>query len=95
MKTHTDNLKIRIGATLLAVSYAVVGAFSLHMSGAAPDANLADRSFWMGVTFLIAAGLALPISWLVADLSNIWCIPPRQSPLSRISKNPGDDQSKP
>ena len=92
MKIHTDNLIIRIGATLLGVGYAVVGAFSLHMSGAAPDANLADRSFWMGVTFLIAAVLALPISWLVADLSNIWCIPPRKSPLKRITNDPVDDQ---
>ena len=89
MKIHTDNLVIRIGATLLAVGYAGVGLFSLAMSGEAPSATLADRSFWMGVTFLIAAALALPVSWLVADLSNIWCIPPRQSRLDRINKDDG------
>ena len=83
-----------MGATLLAVDCAVVGAFSLHIGGAATDADLTDSSFWMGVTFLIAAGLALPISWLVADLRNIWCIPPQQSSISRISENPGDDKSK-
>ena len=89
MKIHTDNLTIRIGATLLSIGYAGVGAFALAMSGEAPDALLADRSFWMGVTFLIAAALALPVSWLVADLSNIWCIPPRQNRLNRIDKKNG------
>ena len=89
MKIHTDNLTIRIGATLLGIGYAGVGAFSLVMTDEAPNAVLADRSFWMGVTFLIAAALALPVSWLVADLSNIWCIAPRKTPLKRVDKNDG------
>ncbi len=87
MKIHTDNLVIRVGATLLSIGYAVVAVFSLHMSAEAPNPVLADRAFWMGITFLIAAGLALPISWLVADLSNIWCIPPRKSRLDRIAND--------
>ncbi|MEM7751192.1 MAG: hypothetical protein AAF346_23265, partial [Pseudomonadota bacterium] len=81
-------------ATLLSIGYAAVAMFSLHMSAEAPNPVLADRAFWLGITFLIAAGLALPISWLVADLSNIWCIPPRRSRLDRIShdRNPGPPQ---
>lgn len=78
MMIKTDNLVIRIGATLLAAGWAAVGVFALTMSGDAPTVELADRARWMGITFLIAALIAVPVSWLVADLSNIWCIPPRQ-----------------
>ncbi len=84
MKLYTNNIVLRICATLLAIGWAVVGLFALSMVGQAPDAELADRAFWMGVTFLIAAAAALSVSWLVADLSNIWCIAPRRTKQRRI-----------
>ena len=83
-KLHTDNLVVRVGATLLAIGWVVAGAFAIYMSNQAPTADLADRALWMGITFCVAAGVALPVSWLVSDLSNIWCIPPRKTPQRRI-----------
>lgn len=84
MRVYTHNLVIRIGATFLAAGYAAVGLYAVQASWQAPTAYLADRAFWLGVTFLIAGFLAFAVSWLVADLSNIWCIPPRKTPQPRL-----------
>jgi len=84
MRLQTNNLVTRIGATLLAAAWGSAGIFAITMSLNAPTPDLAERSFWMGVTFLIATAIAIPVSWLVADLSNIWCIPPRRTPQPRI-----------
>ena len=93
MKIHTDNLVIRIGATILAIGYGIVGFYSISVSGEAPNMDLADRAFWMGTTFLVAAVIALPVSWLVADLSNIWCIPPRRTRQRRLGEHDPPQQS--
>lgn len=84
MRIQTTHLGLRIGATLLAIGYGVVGWYAVSVSSEAPTIELADRAFWMGTTFIIASVLAATVSWLVADLSNIWCIPPRRTPQSRI-----------
>ncbi len=83
MQVHTSNLPLRIGATLTGIGYGVVGAYAITASTDAPSPELADRAFWLGTTFVIAAVLAIAISWLVSDLSNIWCIPPRRTPPPR------------
>ena len=87
LQIQTSNLWMRIGATVLAAGWAVVGIFSIHMSAEAPNADLAGRAFWMGITFLIAAASAVVVSWLVRDLSNIWCIPAKRSKLTRLDKD--------
>jgi hypothetical protein len=87
VKIQTNNLWMRIGATLLSLCYGIVGGFSIYMSWQAPNADLEDRAFWMGVTFLIAAICAISVSWTVRDLSNIWCIPSKKTKYPR----PGDD----
>ncbi len=79
MKIHTAGIGTRVAATLLGIGFLAVGATSLSMTGSAPDAYLADRALWMGVTFLVAGIAAIAVSWLVADLSNIWCKPPPRS----------------
>lgn len=84
MKIYASGLGLRIGATLLGVGYGIVGAFSIWKSGAAPSPELADRALWMGITFLIASVLSIGVSWLVQDLSNIWCRPPRKTRLDRV-----------
>jgi hypothetical protein len=76
VKINTTGLGTRVGATLLGVGFLAVGATSIAMSRGAPDAYLADRALWMGFTFLVAGVAAIAVSWLVADLSNIWCSPP-------------------
>lgn len=87
MKIQTSKLMTRIGASLVGIGYAAVGVFSISMSFQAPNDDLAGRAVWMGVTFLIAAVLAISVSWLVRDLSNIWCIPAKRSKQQRL----GDD----
>lgn len=84
MKIQTEKIWLRIGATVIGAGWAAVGLFSIHMSGQAPNADLAGRAFWMGVTFLIAAVLAIFVSWLVKDLSNIWCIPAKKTKYPRL-----------
>ncbi len=88
MKLHTDNLLIRIGATVMGTGYAAFGGYAVAVSSEAPTAELADRALWMGITFLIAAVLAVGVSWLVADLSNIWCVAPRKTPQKRLPSDP-------
>ena len=87
MNIQTSNLALRMGATLMGTCYGIIGAFSIHMSHQAPDADLAGRAFWMGVTFLIASVLAISVSWLVQDLSNIWCIPAKKSKQTRLGSD--------
>lgn len=87
MRIQTSNLWLRVGATLVGAGYGAIGAFSIAMSDQAPDADLAGRAFWMGVTFLIAAVLAISVSWLVKDLSNIWCIPAKRSKQTRLGSD--------
>ena len=49
---------MRIGATATGIGYAVVGIFTpSSVSTDAPNPELADRALWLGITFLIAAGL--------------------------------------
>jgi|GEM_PF-653538 len=78
MRLHTTGLGTRIGGSALGAGFLVVGAFAMTASGEAPNAAVADRAFWMGATFAFAGLCALAVSWLVADLSNIWCAPPRR-----------------
>ena len=79
VRIYTTGLGTRVAATLLGIGFLAVGATSLAMSPSAPDAYLAGRALWMGITFLVAGVAAIAVSWLVADLSNIWCKPPRRS----------------
>lgn len=78
MKIHTTGLGTRVAATLLGMGFLAVGATSLAMIPSAPNAYLADRALWMGLTFLVAGVAAIAVSWLVADLSNVWCKQPRR-----------------
>ena len=77
MKIYTNNIGFRLMATVIGIGYGVVGLYALAVSEQAPSAMLVDRAFWLGVTFLVASVAAVAVTWLVADLSNIWCRAPR------------------
>lgn len=79
MKIHTTELGTRVAATLLGTGFLAVGVTSLVVSSNAPDAYVADRAQWLGFTFVVAGLAAIAVSWLVADLTNIWCKPPSRS----------------
>jgi hypothetical protein len=78
MKLHTGNLGTRLGGTALGVGFLAIGTFAVSVSGKAPDAAVGDRAFWLGATFAFAGVCAVAVSWLVDDLSNIWCSQPRR-----------------
>jgi hypothetical protein len=78
MKLHTSGIGTRLAGSALGLGFLVIGAFALGVSGDAPNASVADRTFWLGATLAFAGVCALAVSWLVADLSNIWCSPPRR-----------------
>ena len=78
MRLYTSRIGTRISGTALGLGFLVIGVFALSMSGQAADASVADRAFWLGVTFAFAGVSAITVSWLVSDLSNIWCTPPRR-----------------
>lgn len=77
MKLHTDQLNIRIPATILGIFFLCFGVYSLIGGSLHTDPYIADRAFWFGVTLILAGLLAIAISWLVQDLHNIWCVYPR------------------
>jgi hypothetical protein len=91
MKLHVSDIGTRLGGTALGLGFLAIGVFALSISGQAPDAAVADRTFWMGATFAFAGIAATAVSWLVADLSNIWCSPPRQLYGRRPARKPPDD----
>lgn len=77
MRIHHDQLPMRIGGTLVAVMFLLVGWYALF-GGEAVDPQLRERAFGFGISSLIAGSIALPVSWLVRRLDNIWCAPPRK-----------------
>jgi hypothetical protein len=79
MRIYTTDLGTRLAGTALGLGFGAIGAFAVFVSPDAPDAIAQDRSLWLGVTFLVAGASALSLSWLLADLSNVWCRPPRRS----------------
>lgn len=81
---------MRIGGTLVALFFLFVGYYALFGGGDAVDPLLRDRAFGFGISALIAGAIALPVSWLVKRLDNIWCAPPRQGWFRTTSSGRSD-----
>ena len=79
MRIYTNQLAIRCLGTLIGLGFLAVGAYA--MFGA--DESVADfalqRAWWFGLTALVGGAWAIGVSWLDADLSGVWCRPPRRS----------------
>ncbi|MBL6951765.1 MAG: hypothetical protein ISR50_03980 [Alphaproteobacteria bacterium] len=80
MRIYHDDLWRRTGGGLFGLGLCAVGVFSLLQIPNAPDAMLADRALWLGITMIIAGIAAILASWLAPDLSGIWCRSPRFPP---------------
>jgi hypothetical protein len=78
MRIRTTDLRTRLAGSALGLGFAAIGAFAILVSPDAPDTIVQDRSLWLGITFLVAGVAAFSVSWLVSDLSNVWCRPPRR-----------------
>jgi hypothetical protein len=79
MRIYTTDLGTRLAGSALGIGFAAVGAFAILLRETAPDVAVQNRSLWLGITFVIAGIAAFSVSWLVSDLSNVWCRPPRRS----------------
>jgi uncharacterized membrane protein HdeD (DUF308 family) len=79
MRIYTSGLGTRLAGSALGLGFAVIGAFAVVLRENAPDAAVQNRSLWLGITFLVAGIAAFSVSWLVSDLSNVWCRPPSRS----------------
>ena len=77
MRIHVDKLGIRMGGTLLGAGYLALGVYALVGGDGSLDAVTRERALGFGVTFVLAGICAVAVSWLAADLSNIWCRHPR------------------
>jgi len=77
MRVHRDQLPTRISGTLLGAAFLCVGCYALF-GGEGLDPLVRERAHGFGVATLIAGLVAIPTSWLVKRLDNIWCAPPRR-----------------
>ena len=80
MQIYRDDIWRRMGGALVGVGLCTFGIYSLTMVPHAPDAVLADRAMWWGITLNVAGIAAFLLSWLAPDLSGIWCRSPRFPP---------------
>ena len=78
LRIHRDRLPTRIAGSLLGLGFVAIGLYALLGGGPDLDAVARERALGFGVAALIAGLLAVPVSWLVARLDNIWCAPPRR-----------------
>ncbi len=80
MRIYRDDIWRRSGGALVGIGLCAFGIYSLTMVPQAPDATLADRAMWWGITLNIAGVASLLLSWLAPDLSGVWCRSPRFPP---------------
>ena len=80
MRIYRNDLWRRTGGALFGLGLCAFGIFSLLQISHAPNAMLADRALWLGITMNIAGAAAILTSWLAPDLSGIWCRSPRFPP---------------
>ena len=77
MRIHRDQLATRVAGSLLGLGFIAAGLFAIFGAPDGLDAGLRAHARGFGITALIAGGIAVPVSWLVERLDNIWCAPPR------------------
>ena len=78
MRLHRDELVMRIGGTLVGLGFLLMGLYALFGGGDALDPVVRERAEGFGISAVIAGLIAIPVSWLVKRLDNIWCAPPRR-----------------
>ena len=77
LRIHVSRLPVRIAGSLLGLGFLLVGLYALFGGGDVVDAALRERARGFGVSAVLAGLVAIPTSWLVDRLDDIWCAPPR------------------
>ena len=83
VRIHTDRPAIRVLGTLTGAGFLAVGTYAIFGADASVAEALRERATWFGITALVGGVWAIALSWLDADLSDVWCRPPRS-----ISRKP-------
>ena len=79
MRIYTNQLAIRCLGTLIGFGFLAVGAYAMLGGDETVAAFALERAWWFGLTTLVGGAWAIGVSWLEADLSGVWCRPPRRS----------------
>jgi hypothetical protein len=80
VRFHTNQLAMRVLGTLTGLAFLAIGAYAVLGGDASVGEQARERTWWFGVTALVAGAWAIGASWLDSDLSGIWCRPPRRRP---------------
>ena len=78
MGIKQSNLGFRLMATAIAVGFLAIGSYALLGGDDTVTALQRERANGFGWTAIIGGLSALGLTWLVEDLSNIWCRPPKR-----------------
>ena len=78
MRLYTNQFAIRCLGTLAGIGFVAIGAYAMLGGDDTVSAHALARAWWFGVTALIGGIWAIGVSWLVPDLSGVWCRQPRR-----------------
>jgi len=78
LRIHRSLLPLRIAGSLLGLGFLLLGLYALFGGGDTVEAVLRERARGFGISAVIAGLVAIPTSWMVERLDDIWCAPPRQ-----------------
>ena len=78
MRLRADRLLTRISGTAVGAGFCLLGLYAVLGVGAAPSEGARDRALWYGLTSMLIGVLAVVASWVVRDVEEIWCRPPRR-----------------
>ena len=78
MRIHHSELGLRLFASAIAIGFLCIGAYAVFGGDETVTALERERANGFGWCAILAGLFALGLTWLVEDLSNIWCRPPRR-----------------
>jgi hypothetical protein len=78
VRIQRNQLLTRILGTLLGIGFLTFGAYAMFGADESVPGLLRQRAWWFGAAALVAGVWAIAVSWLDADLTGIWCRPPRR-----------------
>ena len=78
MRIHRNQLLTRLLGSSIGAGFLAIGAYAMFGADDTVPAFVRERAWWFGAAAGIAGVWALAVSWLDADLSGVWCRPPRR-----------------
>jgi len=79
VRLRADRLPTRISGTAVGVGFCLLGLYAVLGVGAAATEVARDRALWYGLTSMLIGVIAVVASWVVRNVDEVWCRPPRRS----------------